>query len=345
MIFVLSIFSIFAFYTIFFTEDKYEKYILLMPVFILAIYTGTRFNVGGYDYSIYKYFYNLPYSQNPYGYESFFVFLRNFFKYIGFSYDYFLLVLAFVFNFAIYKLFVKYSYSPILSFFIYLSTFYYWHNFTIIRNFIAILIFWVSIKYIAEKKIIPYFILITIAYFFHKTAIMLYPLYFLLNLKFSKKSILILSSLAIFFNPLSFYIFKINLGFGLSERLNRYAYIVESGNIYEFIELFSLVFMLLFFIFIKKNISIENSIENIMINLNIIALFIFAVFFRFAIVLRVLEYFRIGFFITIPFILSKIENKTLKYLSFILFCLYFTWRHYDVVLGYGINNYQSWLFL
>ncbi|MGL5798192.1 MAG: EpsG family protein [Cetobacterium sp.] len=338
MIFVLSIFGIFLFYSFSFTEDKQENNLLLIPVFFLTLYTGTRLNVGGYDYHVYKYFYSLQYFQNPYGYEHFFVLLRDFFKFIGLSYNFFLLLLSFIFNFVIYKLLTKYSKNPTLSFLIYLSTFYYWHNFTIIRNFIAILLFWLSLKYILERKLIVFIIITTIACFFHKTAIILYPFYFLLNHKFTKKSLGLLFGLAFILNPLSFYIFKVDIAFlGLSERLNRYSGIIEHGNRYEFLELFILVLISLFFI---KKADIK---ENIFINLNIFSLFIFITFYRFAVVLRFLEYFRLGVLITIPFILSKIENKLLKRLFFIAILLYFSFKYYDTVTDYAIYNYKTWL--
>lgn len=338
MIIVLSIFSIFLFYTVFFTEDPYEKFLLIIPVFLLSIYTGTRMDVGGYDYHVYKYFYELPYYQNPYKYEYFFVLLRNFSKFLGLNYNFFLLFLSFVFNFIIYKLFISYSKYPTFSFLIYLCTFYYWHNFTIIRNFIAIVIFWISLKYIIERKLILYILLITLACFFHKTAVILYPFYFLLNNQFTKKSLSLLLVFALVVNPLTFIIFKANISFlGLSERLNRYSHIVEHGNPYELLELLILVFILLFYL---KN---STKRENVILNLNIFALFIFIAFYRFAIFLRVLDYFRLGVFIGIPFIISNISNKYLKYLSFILLCSYLTFKYYDTVTAYTIYNYKTWL--
>ncbi|MGL5190352.1 MAG: EpsG family protein [Cetobacterium sp.] len=338
MIFVLGIFGIFLFYTIFFTEDIYEKQILMIPLVILIFYNGGRLNVGGYDYHVYKYFYELPYSQNPYSYEKLFVILRDFSKFIGLNYNFFLFFLSLIFNFTIYKLFTTYSTQPTLSFLIYLSTFYYWHNFTIIRNFIAILIFWISLKYILEKKLLIYICLVTIACLFHKTAIVLYPLYFILNYKFTKKLLIFIFSLALLINPLSYLIFRLNISFlGLSERLNRYSHIIEYGNFFEFSELFLLVFISLFFI---KNISEK---EMLFINLNIIALFIFISFYRFAIILRFLEYFRFGVFITIPFIISKIENKFIKNLIFIAILFYLTFKYYHTINAYAIYNYKTWL--
>lgn len=294
MIFVLGIFGIFLFYTIFFTEDIYEKQILMIPLVILIFYSGGRLNVGGYDYHVYKYFYELPYFQNPYSYEKLFVILRDFSKFVGLNYNFFLFFLS--------------------------------------------LIFWISLKYILEKKLLIYVCLITIACLFHKTAIVLYPLYFILNYKFTKKSLIFIFSLALLINPISYLIFRLNISFlGLSERLNRYSHIIEYGNFFEFSELFLLVFISLFFI---KNISEK---ERVFINLNIIALFIFISFYRFAIILRFLEYFRFGVFITIPFIISKIENKFIKNLIFMAILFYLTFKYYDTVIAYAIYNYNSWI--
>ena len=338
MIFVLGIFGVFLFYSIFFTEDPFEKLLLVIPVFILSIYTGTRINVGGYDYHVYKYFYELPFFQNPYGYEILFVLFRDLSKFIGLNYNFFLLLLSFLFNFTIYKLFIYYSNYPTFSFLIYLSTFYYWHNFTIIRNYIAILIFWISLKYIIERKFIIYFFLITVACLFHKTAIILYPLYFLLNYRFTKKSLSLFFMSSLIINPLSFIIFKINIPFlGLSERLNRYSNIIEHGNFYEFSEL--LIFVIALLLFLKNN----NVKDNIILNLNLVSLFIFIAFYRFAIVLRFLEFFRFGIFIGIPLLLSKITNRYLKYLLFIFLCSYLTFKYYDTITAYAIYNYKTWL--
>ncbi|WP_432205428.1 EpsG family protein (plasmid) [Cetobacterium somerae] len=338
MIFVLGIFGVFLFYTVAFTEDPYEKFLLIIPVFFLTVYTGTRFNVGGYDYHVYKYFYELPAFQNPYGYELFFVLFRDILKFIGLNYNYFLLFLSLISNFFIYKLFISYSSYPTLSFLIYLSTFYYWHNFTIIRNFIAILIFWISLKYIIERKFIVYISLITLACFFHKTAIILYPFYFLLNYRFTKKSLILLYLFSFVINPLSFFIFKFNISFlGLSERLNRYRHIVEHGNFFEFSELFIFTIALIFFL---KDYTNK---ENVIINLNVFALFIFITFYRFAIILRFLEYFRLGVFVGIPLLLFNIRNKHLKYIMLSLLFMYLTFKYYDTITAYAIYNYKTWL--
>jgi hypothetical protein len=57
----------------------------------------------------------------------------------------------------------------------------------LMRNVKAIVFFLVSIKYLEERKPIPYFLLNTLGFFFHSSAILYFPLYFVLHKKWSKK--------------------------------------------------------------------------------------------------------------------------------------------------------------
>lgn len=51
----------------------------------------------------------------------------------------------------------------------------------LLRNFKAIILFLVSIKYLEERKPLPFFVLNTIGFLFHSTAIIFFPLYFFLH--------------------------------------------------------------------------------------------------------------------------------------------------------------------
>ncbi|MGL6166785.1 MAG: EpsG family protein [Fusobacteriaceae bacterium] len=342
MYYVIGIYAIFMLFTIFFRGNKKEKLIMIIPISFLALFSGTRKDIGGYDYYVYEYFYNLANGENPYGYEKFFVYLRDFMKMLNFSYWEFLFSLSCIFSLIMYHLLKKYSVSPIFSFLIYISTYYYWHNFTIIRNYIAILIFWISLEYIIEKKPIKYFLLITIAFMFHKTSIILYPMYYLLNLKLNTKKIMMFYGVGLLLNPLSSLAFKIQIDFlGLSERLTRYSQIVEKGNFFEFSEMgiYTLALILL-----AKDLNEE---ENIFFNISVFSFLIFLIFYRFAIILRFLEFFRIGIIVLLPYVFNKIEekieNKNLKYCFLAVFLTYFSWRYYYIVTGYLIYNYKTWI--
>ncbi|MGL5124098.1 MAG: EpsG family protein, partial [Fusobacteriaceae bacterium] len=163
MIILLLIFILLILQFIFFSETKYEKKMLLIPTIFLFLFGGLRKGIGGYDYYVYEYFYNLPKNQNPYFYEIAFVKLRNFFKILSFDYNHFLMFLSFLFIFTLYYLFITYSKHSTLCLLIYVSLFYFWQNFTILRNFIGIILFWIGIKYILENNYIKYMILCIVA--------------------------------------------------------------------------------------------------------------------------------------------------------------------------------------
>jgi hypothetical protein len=59
----------------------------------------------------------------------------------------------------------------------------------LIRNIKAILLFLISIKYLQERRILPYMLLNILGFFFHSSAIIYLPLYFFLHKEWSKKVI------------------------------------------------------------------------------------------------------------------------------------------------------------
>lgn len=344
MMILLLIFILLILQFIFFSGTKYEKKMLLIPTVFLFLFGGLRKGIGGYDYYVYEYFYSLPKNQNPYGYEIGFVKLRNFCHILGLNYNGFLMILSFIFIFILYYLFIEYSEQPTLCLLIYFSLFYFWQNFTILRNFIAIILFWIGIKYILEDNFIKYIIFCIVAFLFHKSAIIIFPMYFLLKLK-PKKKIIILSFLGAgvltLFSSLIFYI-KSDL-FGLTERMLRYSNIKESGNIVEYLEILILNIILYKVIFKEKKITLEKK-DIIFFNMSFFSLIIFTIFFRYAIVLRFLEYFRLEIVIVIPYLIFKIKNENYRYLTVFILILYLFYRLYNGIYDYGLINYKTWIF-
>ncbi|MGL6064072.1 MAG: EpsG family protein [Fusobacteriaceae bacterium] len=349
MIILLLIFILLILQFIFFSGTKYEKKMLLVPTIFLFLFGGLRKGIGGYDYYVYEYFYNLPKDQNPYNYEIAFVKLRNLFQMLGFNYNYFLMFLSFLFIFTLYYLFITYSTQPTFSLLIYFSLFYFWQNFTILRNFIAIIIFWLGIKYIVENNFIKYIVLCIVAFLFHKSAIIAFPMYFILKLKPRKKIITLVFIVSLILNIFSNLVFSINIEmFGLSERLLRYVNINEHGNKLEYLEMLVLNIVLYIALFKRREAEDEKLVlekeEIIFYNMSFISLVIFTIFLRYAIVLRFLEYFRLGIALIIPYIIFKIKNENYRYLAAFILILYLFYRFYNGIFDYGLINYKTWIF-
>lgn len=342
---LIFIYVLLTVYVLFFSGYRYEKQLLLIPTFFLSAFVGMRGVVSGYDYQVYRYFYELDYKENPYGYELLFVLARNTVKFLGGDFNVFILLLGIFFVVGTCYIFNKYSENPSLVFFIYFSTFFFWHNFNILRNFVAIILFYLALKFILEKKPIHYFLLILMAINFHKTALILLPFYFITDLKLKKSFMGISALLALILSPLSSSVFYLKTDFlGIGERIGRYAGIREMGNSREYMELI-VVIILATVIFIweerqKREISRE---ENLLYNLTFYSFLIFTVFFRFAVILRVMEYFRFAYILLFVSVLGKIERKNLKYIVLILLMIYMTQRYYNSILDYGMSNYKTWL--
>jgi len=86
---------------------------------------------------------------------------------------------------------------PLMLFFIISSGYMFW-TFSGLRQSIAIMIFFYSIRFIIEKQLLYYVGFVLIASLFHSSAIMLLPLYLLRNIKFNQRFTFILYILSIF---------------------------------------------------------------------------------------------------------------------------------------------------
>ncbi|MGL5123807.1 MAG: EpsG family protein, partial [Fusobacteriaceae bacterium] len=84
--------------------------------------------------------------------------------------------------------------------------------------------------------------------------------------------------------------------------------------------------------------------EVIFYNMSFISLILFTIFFRYAIILRFLEYFRLGIVLIVPYLIYKVKNKNNKYLIVFILILYLFYRFYNGIYDYGLINYKTWIF-
>lgn len=87
-------------------------------------------------------------------------------------------------------LFKKYSVFFMLSMLIYYTLFL--DSISIMRNMKSLSIFYLSIPFLIQRKAIPYFILNLIAFGFHTSSIIYFPLYFFITRQFSKRVYILL---------------------------------------------------------------------------------------------------------------------------------------------------------
>lgn len=199
----------------------------------------------------------------------------------------------------------------------------------LLRNSKAIIIFLLSLKFIDNKNIFKYFLMILLATMFHVTSVIFFPLYFLLNKKINKKIILFL-----FFIGNFIFLFKIrwvtNILVGMLGLIDgRLASLIDGytksemwsssyGITIGYIErTFSFI---LIYIFKDKLLNL-NKRNNIFINIAYLYFFSFLFFSEMSILTdRIPILFSSSYWILYPQIYSLITKKN-KYLF--IFCLLF----------------------
>ena len=84
------------------------------------------------------------------------------------------------------------SVKPILSLFVFITLGYYTFVFNAARQGLAMAIFMAAIPYLIRNRFLPYLLIIFCAAMFHKTIVVAIPLFFIVRMKFSWKSLAIL---------------------------------------------------------------------------------------------------------------------------------------------------------
>lgn len=153
----------------------------------------------------------------------------------------------------------------------------------LLRNFKSILLFILSIKYIEEEKPLQFLMFNTLGVLFHSSAIIFFPMYFILKRKYTNKVILFVFFLGIgyYLTNQSFFIELIEfignkIGGGIGEKLVKYFQIIP--KIDRGINLFFIERVILFLIIYKY----EGN--NILKNSMYIYIFLFLFFSEFSIV-------------------------------------------------------------
>ena len=92
--------------------------------------------------------------------------------------------------------------------FVFASFGFYGNSLNFIRQCIAIAIFLYSIEYIKKKKFIPYLLIILLASTFHKSMLIMIPVYFIARIAVNWKSLLTWSALAVVASVLAWPLFN-----------------------------------------------------------------------------------------------------------------------------------------
>jgi EpsG family len=167
---------------------------------------------------------------------------------------------------------VKYSESIEISFFLFIAGGYYSFFFNGARQAIACAIYFLAIGQMLEKNFIKYLAYVLLAFLFHKTAIMMVPMYFILNRPNTFKSnlITIVIGCAV--------ILSINTIIGIASNIDeRYASYGTSGEGGGYITACIGVSYAIFFLIFKNSVRIGEREYGLFLNMYLFATMIAAV--------------------------------------------------------------------
>ncbi|WP_270474900.1 EpsG family protein [Clostridium cochlearium] len=192
-------------------------------------------------------------------------------------------------------------------------------SFNIMRQYIAVSIVFFSYKYVKKRNFNKFLLSILIASMFHTSALLVLPVYFILNKNLNIKiivySIFIGFIVSIFFDSIISIIQKVFYGKYIESSFGMF-----SGNINNVIIAFVYFSMAMIF---KKNLLKRNNDNNILINWSFINLALSIMSMNMWIITRFMSYSSIFNILLIPEIIISIKDKLIRR-SMIIVIIIFT---------------------
>lgn len=179
---------LFVIFIIYFEGEYLRRKAIVLPIILLILFSSIRNYTVGTDSITYTEAYRLEYNPYYYGFNPNIEYGYQFIDYLilNFFSNYFWLFLFF--SIAIVCLYMvtikKISKYYLTSVFIFITFGFYTFFFNGLRQGVAMAIFFFGLPYLIEKRIISYFLVVFIASMFHVSALVMLPVYFLVNTKF-----------------------------------------------------------------------------------------------------------------------------------------------------------------
>lgn len=365
-LFIFFILLFFSLIEISFLNKRSEQFLIIISGLILILVAGLRYETGG-DWDIYtsgfqhtNHFFNLfkgePLYLNEkvsfeYGYGIF----SSIIKQVGGNIQtiYFIIV---TFNvLLLIKTLKQYTKLIIVGLFVYYCILYFHLEMIYTRQSVAVMICFWCLKFIQQKKIYRYLFFVLLASSFHRMALILIPLYFILDRNyraFYLTIIIVVGSTLLFFHVqwiknIIFY-FANMLGESFILRAQYYTsediFSVSRGISIGFYLNIILFAILLFF---RKKIS-KFEFGNIQFNYFIASLFVYFYLYEFVeISNRFRLFFLISLVVLFPYIIEsfgKISNRIACFLAISIYSFMF---NYKIFLNFpsscAYNPYQNYI--
>jgi hypothetical protein len=270
------------------------------------------------------------------GYVIFSRFIGLFFKDSVFL----MIATSFLILFLFYKELIRDSLCLWLSILLFINVGSYYTSFNIMRQIIAVAIVFGGSKYLYNRKLGKYIIIILIATLFHTTALIMLPFYFILNLKFNQRNITVMFASAIFAVIFLKPVIQIAVNLGFSRYSNyangNFTYGMTGLNITSAV----VPIAILIFSFLNhKIIDFEERKNNIWLNAIIFYAFFSVLGLKIQMLQRFAEFFTPYILLIIPLVISKINNKYLRTIYFFIIISLLIAFNYITLSGTGYDPF------
>lgn len=345
---------------------KFKNQLFLICLLILFLFTGLRYETGG-DWFNYTHNFSLiePINKilighndqfNLIKYEFLFKVLCSITKSVIDNFQFFLIVVQIILTFLLYKSLKEYSIFPIISLVIYYSRCTLIFDFVVIRQSIAILIIFYSLKYFESKNYYKFIILILFASLFHASALIVLFVSFFLRKHFSNVSLILYFILVNFI-----FIFKINwiyfiVNYLIHLDINSYItsklIFYSTNNLESHPKVFSLAIIVNLIIFCLllyfRTKLMKFRYFNLFFNYFLVYIFFSYLFYEFSMLSKRLEYyFFISIVIIIPMIINVFNYKLNKIIAYFIFAIYLVLAssniYFEKPSSIAYNPYQNFL--
>lgn len=200
----------------------------------------------------------------------------------------------------------KYSDNILFSLFLYVASTSYTTSMNISRQYIAIGIIFFAYRFILEEKFVKYALMVVLAYWFHNSALIMLPMYFILRQKeLSKWSILwfgIALVMMINFETIAGVLIK-------GTTYEHYTSSIGEDNGMNPIRTLKDVVVCLPIILLRKNINKNKEKPSFLYNAVLISIMISVASMAFKYAYRFNEYFSIGILVLLPSMIKSLEYR------------------------------------
>lgn len=212
----------------------------------------------------------------------------------------------------------------------------YMNCFNAVRQTMAIAFFYFALRYIFDKKFWHYTLCILLAASFHSTALMLFPLYWLLNRHWKKIIVFIVAGLLLASGSLIVTLIKNS---GYSPYLY-FAKFTEDSSVIQYLYLAMSAFIFLF----SNRLMRDHPYRTIFLNLNSLVMICYICFLLFSgtpltmVMVRMNYYFMFGYAVSLPAIIHGFDGRALRVGGYSLLIAALCFLFINAAIINGANN-------